>query len=106
LTEVLGDETAPFGHFNILDKSSDLNNANLISSVAVVPHYFDLGNGESKVKIEKSKSQDVMPMDVVVRVDVSPWADPSAFAIFADGATTSQIRVESLETIERGATSD
>ena len=106
LTEILGDETAPFGHFNILDKSSDLNNANLISSVAVVPHYFDLGDGESKIKVEKSKSQDVMPMDVVVRVDVSPWADPSAFAIFADGASTTQIRVENVETIERGATSD
>jgi hypothetical protein len=25
-----------------------------------------------------------MPLDVVVRVDVSPWADPSAFAVFAE----------------------
>jgi len=104
LTEILGDETAPFGDFNILDRSSELNNANLISSVAVVPHYF--AERESKVKIEKSKSQDVMPMDVVVRVDVSPWSDPSAFAIFADGAPTATFGEEESETVERRMTSD
>ena len=104
LTEILGDETAPFGDFNILDKRSELNNANLISSVAVVPHYF--AERESKVRIEKSKSQDVMPMDVVVRVDVSPWSDPSAFAIFADGAPTPTFGDEQAETVERRMTSD
>ena len=104
LTEILGDETAPFGHFNILDRSSELNNANLISSVAVVPHYF--AERESKVKIEKSKSQDVMPMDVVVRVDVSPWSDPSAFAIFADGGQNPSVIEEEAQTVERGMTSD
>ena len=104
LEEILGDETAPFGHFNILDKRSELNNANLISSVAVVPHYF--AERESKVKIEKSKSKDVMPMDVVVRVDVSPWSDPSAFAIFAEGATSSTAHIAEVETVERGVTSD
>jgi hypothetical protein len=104
LTEILGDETAPFGDFNILDKRSELNNASLISSVAVVPHYF--AERESKVKIEKSKTQDVMPMDVVVRVDVSPWSDPSAFAIFADGASTPTLGEEPAETIERRMTSD
>ena len=104
LTEILGDETAPFGDFNILDKRSELNNANLISSVAVVPHYF--AERESKVRIEKSKSQDVMPMDVVVRVDVSPWSDPSAFAIFADGAPTPTFGDENAETVERRMTSD
>jgi hypothetical protein len=104
LEEVLGDETAPFSHFNILDKRSELNNANLISSVAVVPHYF--AERESKVKIEKSKSKDVMPMDVVVRVDVSPWSDPSAFAIFAEGATSSTAYIAEVETVERGVTSD
>jgi hypothetical protein len=76
----------------------------LISSVAVVPHYFS--QGESKVKIEKSKSQDVMPMDVVVRVDVSPWSSPSAFAIFADGAPTASIGGDDSETVERRMTSD
>jgi len=104
LTEILGEETAPFGDFNILDKRSELNNANLISSVAVVPHYF--AERESKVKIEKSKSQDVMPMDVVVRVDVSPWSDPSAFAIFADGASTPTFGEEQVEIEERRMTSD
>jgi hypothetical protein len=104
LTEILGEETAPFGDFNILDKRSELNNANLISSVAVVPHYF--AERESKVKIEKSKSQDVMPMDVVVRVDVSPWSDPSAFAIFADGASTPTSGEEQVEIEERRMTSD
>lgn len=104
LVEILGDETAPFGDFNILDRASELNDAKRISSVAVVPHYFkDL---ESKVKIEKSKSQDVMPMDIVVRVDVSPWSNPSAFAIFADGAPTSTNEVDDSATIERRMTSD
>jgi hypothetical protein len=104
LTEILGDETAPFGDFNILDRSSELNNAKRISSVAVVPHYF--AERESKVKIVKSKSQDVMPMDIVVRVDVSPWSDPSAFAIFADGAPVSSVGEEAAETVERRMTSD
>ncbi|MCX6443246.1 MAG: hypothetical protein NTW43_03620 [Actinobacteria bacterium] len=104
LTEILGDETAPFGHFNIFDRSSELNNADLISSVAVVPHYF--AERESKVKIEKSKSQDVMPMDVVVRVDVSPWSDPSAFAIFSDGGLTPSVIEEEGQTVERTMTSD
>jgi hypothetical protein len=104
LTEILGDETAPFGDFNIFDKGSELNNANLISSVAVVPHYF--AEGESKVRIEKSKSQDVMPMDVVVRVDVSPWSNPSAFAIFADGAVTPTSGDEQVDTTQGGTTSD
>ena len=104
LTEILGDETAPFGHFNIFDRSSELNNPNLISSVAVVPHYF--AERESKVKIEKSKSQDVVPMDVVVRVDVSPWSDPTAFAIFADGVQTPAVAEEEAETVERRMTRD
>ena len=53
-----------------------------ISSVAVVPHYFSVT--ESKVKVEQSKSTEVMPLDVVVRVDVSPWAEPNAFTVFAN----------------------
>lgn len=104
LIEILGDETAPFGDFNILDRSSELNDAKLISSVAVVPHYF--ADRDSKVKIEKSKSQDVMPMDIVVRVDVSPWSNPAAFAIFADGASVSSIGGDDSETVERRMTSD
>jgi len=104
LVEILGDETAPFGDFNILDRSSELNDSKLISSVAVVPHYF--AERESKVKIEKSKSQDVMPMDIVVRVDVSPWSNPSAFAIFADGGPAQLIVGDDSETVERRMTSD
>jgi hypothetical protein len=104
LEEILGEETAPFGDFNILDRGSDLNDAKLISSVAVVPHYF--ADRESKVKVKKSKSKDVMPMDVVVRVDVSPWAEPSAFAIFADGTPTLIPELDDSATIERRMTSD
>ena len=106
LEEILGEETAPFGQFNILDKRSELNNADLISSRAVVPHYFELGASESKLKIEKSRTKDVMPMDVVVRVDVSPWSDPSAFAVFADGAAMLPVGIQEVETLERGVTSD
>ena len=82
LMEVLSEETAPFGQFNILDKRSELNYADRISSVAVVPHYFKFK--ESKIRIEQSQSTEVLPIDVVVRVDVSPWAEPNAFAVFAD----------------------
>jgi hypothetical protein len=104
LREILQDETAPFGHFNILDRRSQLNDAEKISSMAVVPHYFDIK--ESKVTIKKSKTNDVMPMDVVVRVDVSPWADPSAFTIFADDLSVAKSDIEHILKIERGATSD
>jgi len=104
LSEVLNEETAPFGHFNILNKKSELNDAAKISSMAVVPHYFDLT--ESKLKIEKSKTTDVMPMDIVVRVDVSPWADPSAFTIFADSQLTVAAGIESVGPNEEGVTSD
>ena len=82
LTEILDDKTAPFGIFNIHDKRSELNDETRIESVAVVPHYFAIE--DSKIKIERSPVKDVMPMDVVVRVDVSPWADPSAFSVFAE----------------------
>jgi hypothetical protein len=40
LEEILSEETAPFGLFNILDKRSELNMPDRISSEAVVPHYF------------------------------------------------------------------
>ena len=53
-----------------------------ISSEAVVPNYFVVD--ETKVTIRKSKSTEVMPLDVVVRVDVSPWSEPTAFAVFAN----------------------
>lgn len=104
LSEVLKDETAPFGHFNILDRRSELNNAEKISSMAVVPHYFDLS--ESKLKIVKSKTTDVMPMDIVVRVDVSPWADPSAFTIFANDQSVEVSSAGEASQIGGGATSD
>jgi hypothetical protein len=105
LVSILNEETAPFGIFNILDKRSELNDPTLISSLAVVPHYFQIG--ETRVKTEKSPLKDVTPMDVVVRVDVSPWADPSAFAIFADGMSAPVIEAveEDLLTVE-GGTSD
>jgi hypothetical protein len=47
-----------------------------------------------------------MPLDVVVRVDVSPWADPSAFTIFADNQSVAKSDTEHILNIERGATSD
>ena len=84
LTEVLSEETAPFGQFNILDKRSELNDADSIISRGVVPHYFEFQRNDSRIKIEQSKSTEVLPIDVVVRVDVSPWAEPNAFAVFAD----------------------
>jgi hypothetical protein len=81
LSEIINEDASPFGIFNIQDKTSQLNKKELISSVAVVPHYFEVKN--SKLKIEISPITEVLPMDVVVRVDVSPWANPSAFAVFA-----------------------
>ena len=87
LREILNEETAPFGLFNILDKRSELNMSNRISSEAVVPNYFKVD--ESKVTIRKSNSTEVMPLDVVVRVDVSPWSEPTAFAVFANDTKNS-----------------
>lgn len=82
LTEILNKPT-PFGQFNIANKSSGLNLPERITSIAVVPHYFQ--EEFTKItKVEKSKVTDVMPIDVVVRVDVSEWADPKDFAVFAD----------------------
>jgi hypothetical protein len=104
LTSILNEETAPFGIFNILDKKSELNDPTRISSLAVVPHYFQVG--ETRVKTEKSPTKDVTPMDVVVRVDVSPWADPTAFAIFADGLSEPLIQVEEEIQVTGGTTSD
>ncbi len=102
LTSILNEETAPFGIFNILDKRSELNDPTRISSLAVVPHYFQIG--ETRVKTEKSPVKDVTPMDVVVRVDVSPWANPSAFAIFADGSyqPVEEVSDEEVVTVEGG----
>ena len=104
LTSILNEETAPFGIFNINDKKSELNDPTRISSLAVVPHYFQIG--ETRVKTEKSPVKDVTPMDVVVRVDVSPWADPSAFAVFADAIE--EVPVVEAQEIEivGGKTSD
>lgn len=86
LTEILSDDTAPFSAFNIQDKRSKLNDESAISSVAVVPHYFKIER--DKVKVENSTVEDLTPLDVVVRVDVSPWSEPSAFAVFADAIST------------------
>jgi hypothetical protein len=82
LTEVLTEETAPFGQFNILDKRAEINSPEKIKSVAAVPHYFKFES--AKIKVQNSLSSEVAPLDVVVRVDVSPWADTSAFTVFAD----------------------
>ena len=86
LTEILSDDTAPFSAFNIQDKRSKLNDESAISSVAVVPHHFKIER--DKVKVENSTVEDLTPLDVVVRVDVSPWSEPSAFAVFADAIST------------------
>lgn len=96
LSEILSLDTSPFGVFNIQDKTSELNKRELISSVAVVPHYFEIKN--PKIKIQHSPVKEVLPMDVVVRVDVSAWANPSAFAVFANANT--QISSSNLGSIE------
>lgn len=88
LTEILDDETAPFSDFNILNKRSALNDRKQISSIAVVPHYFELK--ESKIAVAHSPSKEVMPLDVVVRVDVSPWAEPGDFTVFAAGTVVQE----------------
>ena len=84
LREILSKETAPFGLFNMNSKvrRSELTNADGIQSVAVVPIYFP--DSENGLRVERPNSSEVMPIDVAVRVDVSPWADPSAFAVFAN----------------------
>jgi hypothetical protein len=69
-----------------------------------VPHYFQIG--ETRVKTEKSPVKDVTPMDVVVRVDVSPWADPSAFAVFADALDELHVEEVAETEIFGGKTSD
>ena len=88
LEEILNEETAPFSAFNILNKRSSLNDRNRIKSMAVVPHYFKLK--DSNITITKSISTEVMPLDVVVRVDVSPWAEPSDFTVFASSTVVSE----------------
>ena len=86
MTEILTDETSPFGLFNIKDRRSELTKADQIKSIAVVPKYFNLP--DSKLHKVKPLTSEVMPLDITVRVDVSPWADPSAFAIFASNQNT------------------
>lgn len=85
LTEILSEETSPFGLFNIEDRRSDLANSEEIKSVAVVPRYFNLP--DSNLRSVKPLTSEVMPLDITVRVDVSPWADPSAFAVFANSTS-------------------
>jgi len=82
LMEVLSEDKAPFGQFNILDKRAEINSPEKIMSMAAVPHYFQFKS--DKIKVQNSLSSEVAPLDVVVRVDVSPWADTSAFTVFAD----------------------
>jgi len=82
LMEVLSEDKAPFGQFNILDKRAEINSPEKIMSIAAVPHYFQFKS--DKIKVQNSLSSEVAPLDVVVRVDVSPWADTSAFTVFAD----------------------
>lgn len=88
LKEVLNEETAPFSDFNILNKKSALNDRTQISSIAVVPHYFELE--ETKIAVAHSPSKEVMPLDVVVRVDVSPWAEPRDFTVFASSTVIAE----------------
>lgn len=95
LSEILTEDTSSFGVFNIRDKRSELNNKDSITSVAVIPHYFEFDS--RKIKATHSPVTDVLPMDVVVRVDVSPWANPSAFAVFAESSTSVRKEVSSNE---------
>jgi hypothetical protein len=107
LSEVLTEETAPFGQFNILDKRSEINSSDQIISMAVVPHYFKVD--ESRVQVIQSSSNEIMPLDVVVRVDVSPWADTSAFTVFADDLQRNQessIPTSSQNRFVNGGTTD
>jgi hypothetical protein len=107
LSEVLTEETAPFGQFNILDKRSEINSSDQIISMAVVPHYFKVD--ESRVQVIQSSSNEIMPLDVVVRVDVSPWADTSAFSVFADDLQRNQessIPTSSQNRFVNGGTTD
>lgn len=103
LREVLTEETAPFSAFNILNKRSTLNDRTLIQSVAVVPHYFELK--DSSIQIAKSPTDEVMPLDVVVRVDVSPWADPSDFTVFANSTLVAEEEPNVITTPSGGFTS-
>lgn len=96
MTEILTDETSPFGLFNIEDRRSSLAKIEEIKSIAVVPRYFNLP--DSKLKKEKPLTSEVMPLDIAVRVDVSPWADPSAFAVFANDTNKSQNYTPTFET--------
>ncbi len=105
LSAILEEKTSPFSAFNIQDEKSDLNKVEMISSVAVVPHYFPVRE-DSKVKTEQSPIKEVMPLDVVVRVDVSPWSDPSAFTIFADGKVKLEDMQPPEKEFDRGGTSD
>lgn len=87
LNEILTEETAPFGVFNVHDRRSIINNSSKITSMAVVPHYFP--EKEYGINVQRSSAKAVMPMDIVVRVDVSEWANASDFAVFADGVKPS-----------------
>lgn len=80
--EIVLKDTTPFSPLSIADKRSALNTTK-IKSLAVVPSYFKTEN--TPFKWETAPEIQVAPIDVVVRIDVSDWADPSAFAVFANG---------------------
>jgi DNA segregation ATPase FtsK/SpoIIIE-like protein len=73
---------APFGKFNLSSagKFSALNNR-VVHSAAVLPKYLtnELDPSIKPIWIEGSQ---VSPIDVVVRVDVSDWAEPVFFKVF------------------------
>ena len=103
LMEVLHEETAPFSAFNVLNKRSPLNDRSQIESIAVVPHYFEIK--DSKIKIAHSPSKEVMPLDVVVRVDVSPWAEPRDFTVFAASTVADEMEEQDVSGATGGYTS-
>lgn len=90
LVEILG-ETSPFNPLNIADKRSSLTS--VPKSLAVVPAYLEDSVQNPSLKLEKQSSE-LTPIDVVVRIDVSDWADPSAFKVFAREST--QPRIEEV----------
>ena len=59
--------------------------------------------GDGKGNVVK----EITPLDVVVRVDVSPWADPSAFSVFAEGGTSQGVNqlLEDTNLVEGRTTS-
>ena len=58
-------------------------NEGTVHSYATIPAYLE-GQAHESITVEVNTSQQIAPIDVVVRVDVSDWADISDFEVFED----------------------